>query len=185
MIRILVVDDHRAIREGLQAVLKMRADFQVVGEAENGIQAVEQAGWTRPDVILMDVSMPGMDGIEATRLITRLYPAIKVLVLSVTDSADQAIHARQAGATGCLDKNCSIDEIIMGIKAAAHGDYCVSAHVAELLVTRHLMEQSRRDAANPAAGSPGAVLAFLSRGEYVQELGRMLFRSPGDMAAVG
>ncbi|MCX5682782.1 MAG: response regulator, partial [Planctomycetota bacterium] len=116
-IRVLLADDHPVMRQGLARLLQEHDDIEVVGEAGNGREAVELAGQLRPDVILMDISMPGLNGIEATRLICGQLPQIRVIGLSMHEEADMAAGMRQAGAAAYLTKGGSTDELIAAIRA--------------------------------------------------------------------
>ena len=114
--KVLIVDDHRVVREGLCAILETKDDIQVVGEAKDGGEAVEQARTLLPDVILMDVSMPGMTGIEATRIIKREFPHIGVVALTMYEEQQYIFDLVRAGATGYLLKDCDSAQIIAAIR---------------------------------------------------------------------
>lgn len=121
MIRLLLVDDQGIVREGLRSLLNAKPDLEVVGEAENGQQAVEQALTLKPDVILMDVRMPIMDGVAATRTLHEQAPALKVLVLTTFDEDDYVARAMQYGAKGYLLKDTPSDELAEAIRAVHKG----------------------------------------------------------------
>ena len=116
-VRVLVADDHRVVREGLITVLQEQPEIEVVGEAADGQQACELALYMKPDVVLMDVSMPGMDGIEATRRITQALPQVRVIGLSMYHEADKAAAMRQAGAVGYLSKEVASGELVAAVLA--------------------------------------------------------------------
>ena len=120
-IRILVVDDHAVIRSGLKRVLKVSRDLEQVGEATDGIEAVQMAGLYKPDVILMDLMMPDMDGITATREIRRKYPNAQVVVLTSFSDAHLIHGALEAGAVGFLQKNVTASELWDAIRSAHAG----------------------------------------------------------------
>src|ERR1700730_7810584 len=120
-IRLLIADDHAVVRQGLRTFLSFDADLELVGEARDGREAVEMAGRLKPDVLLMDLMMPEMDGIAATTTIRRDYPEVEVIALtSVLDDASVA-DAVRAGAIGYLLKNASPQDLLRGIRAAAAG----------------------------------------------------------------
>lgn len=121
MIRILLVDDQRIIREGLKSMLESNADIQVIGEAENGKVALEQIQHLEPDLVLMDIRMPVMDGVAATHLITKNYPATKILVLTTFDDDEYVSQAMRCGAMGYLLKDTEPDELALAIRAVAKG----------------------------------------------------------------
>jgi len=129
-ISILIVDDHARIREGLRRHLEMQEDFTVVGEAANGREGVAQAELLRPDVILMDVAMPVMDGIEATRLICRRLPQAKILILSIYNSADHCCRAMDSGALGYVLKESAAEEVVTAARTIMKGDHYFGAGVA-------------------------------------------------------
>jgi NarL family two-component system response regulator LiaR len=133
-IRVMIVDDHAVVRSGLSAFLSVQPDLEMVGEAENGDEAVLRAGLMLPDVVLMDLLMPGTDGVAATRQIRKQYPQIEVIVL--TSFQDDALvqGAMQAGARGYLMKNVSARELAAAIRAARQGKMTLSPEAAQALV---------------------------------------------------
>jgi len=135
MIRLLIVDDHPVVRAGLVGMLSDEPGFEVVGEASDGDQAARIAAATRPDVVLMDLRMPGVGGVEATAQITAAGYA-KVLILTTYESDDQILAAIEAGASGYLLKAAPQAEIVAGIRSVAAGQTALSPHVAARLVER-------------------------------------------------
>jgi DNA-binding NarL/FixJ family response regulator len=134
-IRILIVDDQPLMRAGFKSVLEATGQMEVVGEAANGEEAIEQARRQDPDVVLMDVRMPGMDGIEATRRM----PRQKVLILTTFGLDDYIIEALRAGASGFLLKDAPVDELVAAVRAVAAGDAQLSP-----AVTKRLLDQVAR-----------------------------------------
>ena len=116
-IRVLLADDHRIVRQGLINFLRSESDFEVVGEAENGIQAIDVARQCSPEVVIMDVNMPAMDGIEATRILTKEMPQVKVIALSMHLEKDVVSGIREAGAVAYLAKGGSVEELVETIRA--------------------------------------------------------------------
>ena len=145
-ITIIICDDHPIVRAGLRLLLEAAGDVQVVGEAENGYQAVQESKRLRPDVVLLDLAMPMLNGVEATRQITREIPSTKVLVLSAY-SDDQHVHdALAAGATGYLLKETAADGLLRAIRKTRHGIGAFSPQVsARLKRRRACAPKSRRD----------------------------------------
>ena len=134
MIRVLIADDHAAFRGGLQALLATAGDIEVVGEAESGVDVVAAAGRLQPDVVLMDVNMPGIDGVEATRRIVDGSPHVAVLVLTMSDDDETVFEAVRAGARGYLLKGAQRVELIRAVRAVAAGEAIFGPGVARRLM---------------------------------------------------
>lgn len=158
-IRILIVDDHAVIRDGITAMLEPHADLHVVGEAVDGDTAVRRAAELRPDVVLMDLRMPGTDGADATARITALPSPPHVLVLTTYDSDADIIRAMAAGAIGYLLKDTPRRELFDAIRAAARGDAVLTPSVATKLV-----RQQRAPQPEPLSGRERQVLALVAQG---------------------
>ncbi|HEU5103718.1 MAG TPA: response regulator transcription factor [Roseiflexaceae bacterium] len=133
LIRILIVDDHPVFRFGLHALLNAMPDTEVVGEVTSGHEAIELAGSLRPDVILMDINMPGLNGIEATRRIRELNPDIRILIVTMIED-DSVFAAMRAGARGYLVKGAEPAEVLRAIRAVADGEAIFSPGIAERLI---------------------------------------------------
>jgi DNA-binding NarL/FixJ family response regulator len=133
-IRILIADDHPLFRDGLRALLESVSDMQVIGEAATGDEALTQARTLQPDVILMDLKMPGMNGIEATRRILHTSPHIRILVVTMFEDDDSVFAAIRAGARGYLLKGAIQEETLRAIRAVAHGEAIFGPAVAERLM---------------------------------------------------
>ena len=133
-IRIMLVDDHTVVRSGLSAFLSVNADLELVGEAENGEQAVVRARLLKPDVILMDLVMPVMDGVAATRAIKKLDPHIQIIALTSFQEDELVQNALKAGALGYLMKNVTAHELAAAIRAAKAGKMTLSPEAAQALV---------------------------------------------------
>ena len=133
-IRVLIADDHVFYREGVRALLGTVKEVAVVGEANNGEEAIARAKELQPDVILMDLKMPGMNGIDATRRIRELYPKIGVLVITMFDDDDSVFAAMRAGARGYLLKDADKDEVVRGIVAVERGEAIFSPAIAQRMM---------------------------------------------------
>jgi two-component system response regulator DegU len=144
-IRLLLADDHRMLREGLRRSLTDEG-FDVVGEASDGAQAVEMASSLLPDVVLMDVTMPDVDGVEATRRLQRVHPEIPVVMLTMHADESVIANAMRAGAVGYLVKDCSTDEIAETLRQAASPDTALSTELATVM-----LEEVRKIDPVPAA----------------------------------
>jgi len=132
-IRVLLADDHRMLREGLRRSLTEEG-FDIVGEADNGEQAVRMAAELLPDIILMDVSMPEMDGVEATRIIRATDPAPQVIMLTMHADKEVLADAIRAGASGYLVKDCSTEEVAEAVRMAVQGDTALSPQLAATML---------------------------------------------------
>jgi DNA-binding NarL/FixJ family response regulator len=135
-IRIALVDDHSLVRDGVRALLGVRPSFEVVGEAENGAQALDLCGSVSPDILLVDIGLKDMNGLELTRRLRIQYPDIKILILSMYDNHEYIATSIRAGASGYVLKNAPSKEIIAAIEAVATGGTFYSAEVALKLATK-------------------------------------------------
>lgn len=133
-IRIMLVDDHAVVRSGLSAFLSVHPDLELVGEAENGEQAVVRAGLLKPDVILMDLMMPVMDGVAATQAIKKQHPEIQILALTSFQEDELVQNALKAGAVGYLMKNITARELAAAIRSAKSGRMTLAPEAAQALV---------------------------------------------------
>jgi DNA-binding NarL/FixJ family response regulator len=134
MIKILITDDHRIFRLGLRALLEQESDIEVVGEAANGQEAVLQAQKCRPDVVIMDVAMPVMNGVEATNHILSIFPETKILALSMYSDRRYIINMFQAGASGYLLKDCAYEELSRAIRCVMTGKTYLPPDIAKIFI---------------------------------------------------
>jgi two-component system, NarL family, response regulator NreC len=137
-IRVLLVDDHAIIRAGVRMVLEMQPDMQVVGEAEGGRDGVRLAGELKPDVVVMDLSMPDMDGFEATRQIKQRWPGMSVLALTMHDSEEYFFEVLKAGASGYVPKKAAPTDLVAAIRVVSSGGVFLFPTVAKSLVSDYL-----------------------------------------------
>lgn len=149
-IRVLIADDQRLMREGLRIILEDASDIEVIGEAENGLMATQMAESRQPDVILMDIRMPTVDGIEATeRIHKQVSPTPRILLLTTFDTPELVVEGMRAGASGYLLKDCSAEELCSAIRTVARGQVLLQASsVAQLLAGLHAQEPSAPSAPN-------------------------------------
>lgn len=171
-IRLLIVDDHPVVRGGLRGVFADDPDFEVVGEAANGAEAVAQASDLQVDVVLMDLRMPEVDGVEAIRRLSRRVPSTRVLVLTTYDTDGDVLPALEAGATGYLLKDASRDELVRAVRAASTGEPVLSPSVA-----RRLIGQVRKPANEALSEREGEVLKLIASGATNREVAATLFVS--------
>lgn len=133
-IRVALVDDHSLVRDGIKALLAVMAPLEVVGEAESGAEAIEMVGRCQPDLLLVDISLRDMNGLELTRVLRSRYPALKVLVLSMYDNYEYVSESVRSGASGYVLKNAPSREIIAAIEAITSGGTFYSAEIAQRLI---------------------------------------------------
>jgi len=172
MIKILLADDHPVVRDGLRGMLASEADFEVVGEAASGAEAVRLTERERPAVVLMDLQMPEMDGATATAEITARFPETRVLVLTTYDTDADILRAVEAGATGYLLKDTPRERLFPAIQAAARGETVLAPAVATRLVSR-----MRRPAEDALTAREVEVLELVARGSSNADIAASLFIS--------
>jgi DNA-binding NarL/FixJ family response regulator len=172
VIRLLIVDDHPVVRDGLRGILESSPEFKVVGEAGDGAEAVIRAEALQPDVVLMDLRMPGTDGVSAIKRLVERGVTARILVLTTYDTDSDVVPAIQAGATGYLLKDCPRTELLRAVRAAARGEAVLSPSVA----TR-LLGQVRAPAREPLSERELDVLALVARGSSNRNIAARLFIS--------
>lgn len=142
-IRLLLVDDHALVRKGLAALLAMDSTFQVVGEARDGWEALKKTAQLKPDLVLMDISMPGMGGLEATRRICKSLPSTKVVILTVSEADQDLFEAIKSGASGYLLKKVHPDELSSMLQGVFHGEAPISRMTATKILTEFAVREQR------------------------------------------
>jgi DNA-binding NarL/FixJ family response regulator len=178
-IRVLIADDHAVVRDGLALVLRQLDGFEVVGEAATGDEAVRQAVILKPDVILMDVQMPGLDGVEATRRITDLVPSVAVLMLSMFSDEAAAVGAMRAGARGYLLKGAGHADVAAALRAVVGGQAIFGQGVADVILAQIGTAGQTRDYPFPKLSErEREVLDLLVAGKRTNEIAAALFVSP-------
>ncbi|MET8158921.1 response regulator transcription factor [Sphaerisporangium sp. NPDC005289] len=170
-VRLLIADDHPIVRDGIRGMFAGDPDFEVLGEAGDGAQAVERARALNPDVILMDLRMPGMDGVTAIKELVRLGIAARVLVLTTYDTDRDVMPAIEAGATGYLLKDTGRDELVRAVRTAARGEAVLSPSVATRLLGQV------RAPADPLSARELEILQLIADGATNREAAARLFIS--------
>jgi DNA-binding NarL/FixJ family response regulator len=171
-IRLLIVDDHPVVRDGLAGIFAGDPDFEVVGQAANGVEAVTQAQELRADVVLMDLRMPEMGGVEAIKQLRQRTPSAHVIVLTTYDTDHEVLSAIEAGATGYLLKDAPREELIRAVRAAHRGESVLSPSVAG-----RLMGRARRPATDAISPRELEVIKLIAGGANNREAAAKLFVS--------
>ena len=164
-IRVLLADDHSIMRQGLNSMLEKSEEFEVVGQARDGAEAVQAASELVPDVVVMDVMMPNMNGVEACREIMESQPDTRVLMLTASTEEDAVIEAVAAGATGYLQKISGKDELLAALKLVAGGEVSLPANVVRRVFAQIRNEPGPEDERDVLTQREREILASFSRGE--------------------
>ena len=175
-IRVLIVDDHTILREGIRSLLESRNDFEVVAEANNGLQAVEFARKFKPDVVLMDISMPLLNGIHATEQIRRERRCTQVLILSQHENEEYIRRALTAGASGFLLKDTNSTDLIKSIQAVHRGESILSPAVTRLVIEDYLRwgDIQSENSRNGLTPRESEVLQLIAEGNTNQQIAEIL-----------
>lgn len=177
-ISVLLVDDHTLFRSGIRSLLQRQAEFSVVGEAADGVEGIKRARQLQPDVVLLDLNMPGMSGLETLQLLLQDCPDTAVIMLTVSEEAEDLTAALQAGARGYLIKNIDADYLVRAIKRAASGESVLAESMASKLVTQ-LQHGTAKKTETPTGidkltPREREILACLARGESNKAIARSL-----------
>ena len=175
-IKILVVDDHAILRDGIRALLSLHEDMELVGEASEGKEAVEKAQDLAPDVVVMDIAMFGMDGLEATRRISKKSPQVKVLVLTQHDNKEYILSSIRAGAAGYVPKRALGSDLVAAIRAVYSGNSVLYPSATTVLIKDYL-RQTKKEPYDRLTDREREVFKLVADGHTSQEIADMLFIS--------
>jgi len=180
-IKILLADDHALIRTGIRNLLEGHSEFEVVGEASDGEEALQKTKSLSPDIVIIDISMPKISGIEATRQIVNRHPATRVLVLTMHENAEYVYQIFKAGAGGYLLKNAGKEELIDAILAVSEGKRFIGRHVSELMISEYMKKADERDGSKEETvltNREHEILDLIAQGFNNQQIAERLFISP-------
>ena len=171
-IRILLADDHKIVRDGLRTLIGKEAGMEVIGEAENGRKALKMAEKIRPNVVIIDVTMPDMNGIEATKKMVTEIPGVKVIALSMHSDRRFVLGMLEAGASGYLMKDCAFDELAKAVRSVSTGQTYLSPSIADVLVKGYLdrVNEKLSVARSPLTEREREILQLLAEGRSSKEI---------------
>ena len=184
-IRLLLVDDHAVVRSGLRMLIEAEQGFEIVGEAGSASETLNIIGHLKPDVVLMDIGLPDISGIDATREIKRLYPDVAIVALTIHEDEEYFFKMLEAGASGYVPKRAAPEELLTAIRAAAVGEVYIYPSLAKLLVRDFLSQDQRSSSSNSLdqlTTREQEVLAYLADGASNAEIGDILTISPKTVA---
>lgn len=175
-IRVVLADDHNVLRQGMAQVLDMQPDVQVVAQADNGAEAVRLVAERRPDIVLMDINMPGMDGVEAARRITASFPETGVIILTMYRRDDYVFEAIKAGANGYLLKEVELEELLDAVRAVARGEAVIDSAIASRVLAEFRRPAPAAEEEEPELAERDVeILRLLAQGLNNQDIADRLF----------
>jgi DNA-binding NarL/FixJ family response regulator len=179
-INVVLADDHTIVRDGLRALLEANPEIKVVGDASNGVQVVEQANDLEPDIVIMDISMPGLNGIDATRQILTANPEVRVIILSMLGTADHVFHALQAGARGYLLKESAGRDVMEAVLSVNAGEMYFSRPITQVMINDYVQARTgmQDDSLESLSVRENEILCLVVEGKTSAEIGRQLSLSP-------
>ncbi len=176
-IKILVVDDHAILRDGIRALLGLHNDIEIVGEVSEGRQAIEKVQELMPDVVVMDIVMPGMDGLEATRRIRKKHPTVKILMLTQHDNREYILPAIKAGAAGYVPKRALGSELVSAIRAVHRGESFLYPSAAAALIQDYLQQAEEEEPYDRLTAREREILKLIADGHTSRKIAEMLVLS--------
>ena len=181
MINVFLADDHAVVRDGMGALMDAEQDIQVVGTAGDGRQAVRQIKKTQPDIVVMDIAMPELNGIDATRQISEACPAVKVIILSMHDSSEHIYQALKAGAKGYLLKESAGKEVMTAVRAVSSGRRYLSDRIEAMVIEDYVLQRDAAPQKSPLeklSDREQQILQLVVEGKSSTEISEILFLSP-------
>ena len=176
-IRVLLAEDHTIVRKGLRSLLDGEAGIEVIGEAEDGREAVEKVQQLLPDVVLMDIAMPGLNGLEATRQIKKRFPEVQVLILTMHANEEYIFQILRAGASGYVVKQAAPTELISAIRAAYRGDSFLSPSISRTVIQEYIRQaeaMAEKDSYDQLTTREREVLQLIAEGHSNREIAELL-----------
>lgn len=176
-IRVLLAEDHTIVRQGIAALLGVESDMEVVGEASSGLEAVELAKKLGPDVILMDIGMRQLNGLEATREIKKLYPSMKILVLTMYDNEEWIFQILRAGASGYLIKDSAMTDLSSALRAVYQGDSYLSPSISKMVIEEYIRKAElgeKKGVEDLLSGREREILQLIAEGNSVPQISNLL-----------
>ncbi|MFA5252448.1 MAG: response regulator transcription factor [Phycisphaerae bacterium] len=183
-IRIILADDHEILRHGISKSFEQESDFKVIGQASDGHSAVDLVRELSPDVVIMDIGMPDLNGVEATRKITKNHPKVKVIGLSMHSSDKYVREMFKAGASGYLLKNCSFEELTEAVRAVAGGKTYISSSIGDMIVKEYASKSDEEKSVfSVLSEREREVLQLLAEGKTTKQIAKRLHISPKTVEA--
>ena len=178
MIKVLIVDDHELVRTGIMRMLRDSAALEVVGQASSGEEALDMTRELAPDIVLMDVRMPGMGGLEATRMLRQRHPEVRVIAVTACEESPLPTRLLQAEASGYLSKSTAISEVQLAIELVYAGEYYISPEIARQMALQSIVSQSPDNPFASLSGREMQIALLISRGTRIQAIAEQLNLSP-------
>jgi DNA-binding NarL/FixJ family response regulator len=176
-IRVLLAEDHTIVRQGIVALLGAESDIEVVGEASNGVEAIELAKKLSPDVIIMDIGMRQLNGVEATREIKKLLPSVKILVLTMYDNEEWIFQILKAGASGYLIKDSAMTDLTSALRAIYQGDSYLSPSISKMVIEEYIRKAEsgeKKGVENLLSGREREILQLIAEGNSIPQISNLL-----------
>jgi len=178
-IKILIADDHKILRQGIRSLLAPQPDFEVVGETTDGPETLKETFKLKPDVVLMDIGMPNLNGFEATRQIKKKLPEVKVLILTMYQDDEYVLQALQSGASGYVLKDVAVEELVTAIRAVNNDQYYLSPSISRTVIDAYLRktEKGEREPSELLTAREREIVQLIAEGYTNKEIAAKLFIS--------